>query len=173
MWALMDRNLSHVLLSEQMRIRERMSKLPILGQYFHPVRTQENPLAHSNRVHGGKKAKNTVCNPWHFSKLQLVAIVYTQIKISQENYRMQGYVSWAPKLLELSSCSDFCAQRCMNPCPFNHPLSSPSFCPATYHRHTQRANIFTRSLFMSNERENEISKLCWIFIYFCKHILLT
>lgn len=38
----MDRNLSHVLLSEQMRIREKMSKLPILGQYFHPVGTQEN-----------------------------------------------------------------------------------------------------------------------------------
>lgn len=50
-----------------------------------------------------KKAKNIMCNPWHFSKLKPVAIVYIWIKISQESYGIQGYVSWALKLLQLFS----------------------------------------------------------------------
>lgn len=33
---------SFVLLSEQMQIRDRINNFSILGQYFHPVRTQEN-----------------------------------------------------------------------------------------------------------------------------------
>lgn len=58
----MDRNLSHVLLSEQMRIREKMSKLPILGQYFHPVGTQENRILwHTAVVSMEAKRQRTSC----------------------------------------------------------------------------------------------------------------